>query len=471
MSSLVGSLEFFNKKNALIKLILMSLLLSAVAVFLISQVGTLYKIIAFLVVIPVVIFSISNKNFVLVILLGGLFYNAYYLNVYVVIFIPFLLLVAILLENGKLNTHILESILFKPLLLYFFAILLSLINGSNILLSAYLTLNFISFAVIIYVFEDIVKKQKQIDLYINAFIGFTIINGIYVIITALLTNYRVFGFTGIVFVDYAALAILILIVKIISNKRTKTFLYFGPMLFIFVALIFTQSRGALATLFGTLVLLYLFVLMKSEYFSFSKKRTLIYGLSSFLIILSVVVIIFLTKPELFSRYSQFSNLDVSTIKHETDFTESSIFSRLLLWSTSLRAFEAHPIIGIGAFSFPFASVHYNFLSPYLYTNFVKGLSPHVTFLAVLVETGIIGFMFFVFLLHRIYKAAKENFYLSKSSLDKEHSLILYFVSIYIVISMFISDAWLWGQCGILWGIVVGLIFAQKKMLKNAETKT
>ena len=445
------------------KMIISALLLSAVA-FLIIYFGLpIYIIAAFLIALPVIILSLSNYNFTSFLLLIALFTNSFYLNIYIVVLIPFILLVAFLIERGRLD-FLADKRILLALLIYLGSVLISIINSYNFFLSLYLIINFVSFSVIIFLVREIITDFNEIRMYLKLFIIFCVINGLNVITVSLLTSNRVFGFAGIVFVDYSAIAILILCIKLILKEGINKFKYLPVIILLLLALIFTQSRGALATLVITLSILYLFFLVKSDLFNFRRRKILSYGIVSFLLIGLILIGLYISKPEVFERYGQFNNLDVSTVKFETDFTESSIFSRLLLWSTSLRAFEAHPIIGIGAFSFPFGSVEYSKLSPYLYNNFVKGLSPHITYLAVLVETGLLGFFAFIFLISTLYKTTKRVMMTGIFSDQKEVGIILYFVQIYIFISMLITDAWLWGQCGILWGISIGLILANEKIL-------
>jgi hypothetical protein len=55
--------------------------------------------------------------------------------------------------------------------------------------------------------------------------------------------------------------------------------------------------------------------------------------------------------------------------------------------------------------------------------------------------------------------------LSVTSEQKFFSTILLTLQIYIFFSMFLTDAWLWGQCGMLWGMVMGLLIANNKIVK------
>ena len=46
------------------------------------------------------------------------------------------------------------------------------------------------------------------------------------------------------------------------------------------------------------------------------------------------------------------------------------------------------------------------------------------------------------------------------------SVVILFLQIYIFFSMFMTDAWLWGQCGMLWGFILGLSVANYNILSK-----
>jgi O-antigen ligase len=168
-------------------------------------------------------------------------------------------------------------------------------------------------------------------------------------------------------------------------------------------------------------------------------------------------------PEIFSRI-----LEVFSSKHKAlgsdSIVSNSLISRLLIWHTALNAFFHHPIVGIGAYSFCFDSQHYRTIPLFLYKDFVKDLSPHITYLAVLTETGIVGVIGFLFFLLSTLKMGYTSIKRSKTVTDKYFSFGIFIVQIYIAFTMSISDAWLWGQCGMLWSIVLGISVANYKII-------
>ena len=142
-------------------------------------------------------------------------------------------------------------------------------------------------------------------------------------------------------------------------------------------------------------------------------------------------------------------------------TSNSLVMRVLIWSTAYNAFVAHPIVGIGVYGFPSSSAQYYTFPKLLYDRYVKGLTPHVGYLAVATETGVVGlagFLFFVIAgIRTVFRPLGEL-----SGADRTHSLIFAWVFSYIVLSMFTTDAWLWGQGIVLVGIVLGLSLGAAK---------
>jgi O-antigen ligase len=100
----------------------------------------------------------------------------------------------------------------------------------------------------------------------------------------------------------------------------------------------------------------------------------------------------------------------------------------------------------------------------LYIFFVQNLTPHETFLAVLAETGIIGFIGFIIFLSSTIVIAFKAVNSSITEKQKYFSLALLLLQIYIVTSMFMTDAWLWGQCGMLWAVIIGVSIANYKII-------
>ena len=148
---------------------------------------------------------------------------------------------------------------------------------------------------------------------------------------------------------------------------------------------------------------------------------------------------------------------------------NSIVSRFLIWHTALKAFFKHPIVGIGAYSFCFDSQFYRTIPLVLYKIWVKGMSPHITYLAVLTETGIVGFIGFAIFLVSTLRMGLKSVTHSITNGQKYFSLGIFIIQIYVFFSMAVTDAWLWGQCGMLWSMILGISLANYNIIMRSNT--
>jgi O-antigen ligase len=147
--------------------------------------------------------------------------------------------------------------------------------------------------------------------------------------------------------------------------------------------------------------------------------------------------------------------------------ENSLGSRILIWDTAIRAFEAHPVFGIGVYSFRYSSYQYSQLPKFLYRKFVENLSVHQTHLAVLAETGLIGFLGFAVFIFTLLKLSFRAVRIARDEFGRRHALVAAVGVVYCTASMVVTDAWLWGQQIVLLGLVVGSMLAVRN-IGNAE---
>ena len=229
------------------------------------------------------------------------------------------------------------------------------------------------------------------------------------------------------------------------------------------ALLFTQTRNAWLSS-GVVVI---GILIQYTIRSFKEKKSfsfLFIKVALFLISI-IFVIVQLNQSDLaiFERVniSAFSNTELTG---ETLKTTGSLITRFFLWDTALNAFFANPFTGIGLYTFPFLSFKYSTLDPLMYKMFVELLPPHQTFLAILCETGIIGFIGFVFLISTTINQSWQITKKVKSEEEKIYSTIILWLMIYIYVSMLMTDAWLWGDLFMLWALILGMSSANIKYI-------
>jgi len=330
-------------------------------------------------------------------------------------------------------------------------------------------LNLHAIVILVFVISYTMMDYKKINNIIMMFISLVAIDSIVIVMLELIQGGRLFGISGVVFVDYGAISIIPLLLYVVFSKKYYSKFYIFVALLVLAGLIFSQTRNSFISLILTALTILIFLFFKSDKFNISRSKLVGTFLAAIVFTFSLILILTVTNPKVFERFTELEKSSTLNVKTEADFTGNSLLSRILIWDTAWNAFKEHPVIGIGAYSFPFESGKYYTISKNLFDEFVKGLSPHVTFFANLSETGILGFVGFIILLTSSLSIALKSVKLANSEDQKFYSLIIFSLQIYIFFSMFLTDAWLWGQCGMLWGIVMGVSIANYKIITNTDS--
>ncbi len=205
------------------------------------------------------------------------------------------------------------------------------------------------------------------------------------------------------------------------------YLLYGLILFFFITLIFTETRGAYAgfgagfALFSSLVFLFL----RKE-----KKKLAIVSISVLTITLIFVGFIFINRESSFVRSHPL--LKRATAVADIWKSESSK-ERLLTWQTAIEAFTNRPILGWGPENFQAAfNKHYNYRVGVVEPWFDR---VHNQSLQYLVDGGILVFSLYLFLLF-------SAFYLVFKIFKKKRLLAITLASIllaYIIQGLFVFD--------------------------------
>ena len=366
-------------------------------------------------------------------------------------------------KRGALNR--VPNPLMAPLAIFVVTMLPSLLNTLTLGASIYQMFNFVSMIILFLVVGNYVTEYRQIKACSIAFVFLSLCNGLTIIIQNILTGDRVFGFAGIMYVDFVCVAIIICITAILFLRNWKSFLLLIVALLLLVSLLFAQTRNTMISLAVLCVFLFFFLLLYHRTFSIARKNVLLMSAVSLLVVGASLGFLYYLVPQTFDRIiAVFSKKGGSG-----GLISSSLISRLLIWHTAVNAFLNHPIIGMGAYSFWLDSHSYSQIPNWLYKDWVQGTSEHQTYLAVLTETGIIGLIGFVIFLFSAIHLAYKSVVISVSEEQKYYSLGLLLLQVYVAVSMTMTDAWRWGQCGMLWGLILGLSCANYKIIMRSES--
>jgi O-antigen ligase len=352
-----------------------------------------------------------------------------------------------------------------PLVIFILAMLPSMVNSHNLVGSIHELFNFISMVILFLVLGNQITVYGQVKAWSIVYVFLSLCNGLTIIIQNILTGDRVFGFAGIMYVDFVCVAIIICITAMLFFRNWKSVLLLLFALLLVVSLLFAQTRNTMISLALSCAFLFFFLLVYHRTFSIARNKVLIVTVASLLATAAALGFLYFLVPQIFDRI-----IGIFSKKGNSGgLIPSSLISRLLIWHTAFSAFLEHPIIGIGAYSFWLDSHLYSQLPTWLYKDWVQGLSEHVTYLAVATETGIIGLAGFIVFLFSAIRLAFKSLFLSVSEKQKYYSLGLLLLQVYIAVSMAMTDAWRWGQCGMLWGLVLGVSVANYKMITRSVT--
>lgn len=459
-----------DKVSQNISLLIWGMLCTLVLAFSYSAIGDKYLPIILISLLPVLISFAFNFKLAFGFLILSLFINLHVqwfsTAIWFAVLVPLSYLICF--RNFKRIEFSLPITI--PLLVYLFTMFISLANSIDPLFSIYLMYNMLAFIMIVYISAAAIRTKKEIIGYIILFLILNFLNSFHVLFEGLTSTKRAFGFAGVMFVDYVGIAITVNFILLLMSKGKKyrIFLAFSFIIFM-AALLVTQTRNAWLSTFLCLFLLMIFIILNAKKFEMKRSFLIVTLAASILIMSSLVLVVTSIKPEISERAEQTTKVEESI--DQSGQVQSSLLMRVLIWHTAYLAFLEHPVIGIGAYSFPFSSHQYYQGPRMIFEDYIKGLTPHVTFIAVAVETGVIGLLAFLFFLIASLKLSFDSIKHSKSFEDSSFSLLLFGPLIYITFSMLMTDAWLWGQGIILWGILLGLnLWNRKRIIQKNINK-
>jgi O-antigen ligase len=372
-----------------------------------------------------------------------------------------LLLILSFLLAYKFSLKDLDNELNKYFLLFVLCCFPSFLNYNNPI--TYLSVIRLLVFFLVYLVVSVSSTNlEKINKIFNVFIVMSVLNGLTVIYFALLTGKRVYGFSGIMYVDYVGIGLTLCLIKILYSDRFKI-MWITAFIIQLLALIFTQTRNAWITS-GLILLCIIFQ------FIFFNKKLKIAAIKKVILSFSILLIVLLVtfqagrlNPTTYERLSS------GKPNSDNELRINTFVTRVFIWNTAWNAFKSNPVIGVGLYNFKFVSRQYNTIDPVLYKLFVEKVSPHETFLEILCETGIIGFMGFSFFLFPWLRTARNNLKICNNEQELYFARMIFWSSIFILFSMVMTDIWLQGHGLMLWGIIVGLSIAFRKIVNRNST--
>lgn len=381
-----------------------------------------------------------------------------------IVFIPILLVFSVFINYRNITFDDVRNPLLKPLFIFLIPVAISFFNTSAFWLSLRDSLNLVALILTFFVTLIVIKDRKQMMNIFYFFIIAILLHSLYVNYLGITTGRRVFGLLGVNYIDFAGLGSVLTFILMIYAKNIFKAIYAVMFTLITVGLILTQTRNAWLSTGFAIFTLFLYLIFRGR--KIFVKRGLLILLALFAIGLSMIII--LRSGIKVNQRSDTKNQTLVLTDDPESSNVNSYFTRLLIWHTAANAIMQHPIIGIGAYSFKHSSQLYYTIPKPFFKIYVENNRPHVTYLQILTETGVFGFVIFIAFIFQILKVTFNSLKKISQIGDVKITLMIVWSLIYIIFSMMMTDAWSYGQYAVWFGILLGLLINNLKQLENSK---
>ena len=242
------------------RIVLLCVLLVLPFTFLVNIIGKETYIVAVFGVIPILLLLLFSLQTMMYVMIGSLFIHALFYYVAPGAWCAGLFLMSFVLTQREIHLDELRNPLSAAFLIYCMTIIPSFINAAAPLTNVALLHNLFILAALIHIIPVSFVRPESIRKSLYAYLLFILLNSFTVIVQALVTGKRAFGFAGIMFVDYAGTGLIVVTIFALTSKGTRSFLFSLLAGIFLTALLLTQTRGAwlVTGLTLTLMLLYFF---------------------------------------------------------------------------------------------------------------------------------------------------------------------------------------------------------------------
>jgi len=242
----------------------------------------------------------------------------------------------------------------------------------------------------------------------------------------------------------------------------KRILYLAALLFIFIALIFSGTRGAyLGFGIGSLVLLFLYVILSR---SIKVKK---YCLISLIALIVLILLLFSFKNISLVENSPF----LSRVTH-ISLSDATMNTRFISWKTAWLDFENHPILGTGNGNFSitfdkyFDPIFYNYTRSETYFD-----RAHNNLIDIISTTGLLGIITYLSIFVAAFFYLINGFKKRNISLT-EFTLLFCLIIAYFIQNLVVFDALVtYISLMVVLGYIYWLVNKDKNVIEQFKEKT
>lgn len=445
--------------------VLVSIVLIVPMTYILNDAGTKFTTQLLFLTLPVILAGFINFRLALFIFIFSIFLEVNpYLFYSLCAFVVFYLLSSFVITNKGFVLSDLNTPFAKITLLFILTLLPSFFNSLEVNRGAQNMFHWAIFLLLISILSISLRDKEKINFLVTVYLSLITLNAFYSIYQGITSGRRAFGFVGIMYVDMLGIAIVVVFNLLLYAKGKVKLFYSAVFVIMTLSLIFTKTRNVWINTAIVLLLSLFHLIKKSGYLNIDKRKLLRYGgLSLLVIIISGTALISYFGTSFF-RLAEKQKLTQESL--ETGDISNSLVTRYFIWSTGLNGFKQHPYIGIGMYSFPYTAKYYNTLPKVIFKKFVDMYSLHHGYYSILVEAGVVGFIGLLIYLSVMVKKTRKIYLQAQETPYFLYTFIAFWVLIYIIISLFFSDAWFWGRGIIIWGVVLGVISALNNLVKN-----
>jgi O-antigen ligase len=350
------------------------------------------------------------------------------------------------LTRGALRGELflLRTPLDKPILIFLGVLALSLINAVDLNLGIKNFSRHLQLFALFYIIQSEIRG-REVNKFLQFFLAITLVHALYNLSLFLLHagEIRAFGFAGVSFSDMLVASLIICCSFYLFEEGSRNRLKYAVVFFILLAaLLATQTRGAVISFSLTYAFVSVIALKNTERDPTTGLGARFWRLTALMLVL-VMVAFLLFEP----LTANLGHRVLTLYQLPTEGAQETIQIRLFMWQTALKAFLAHPVLGIGVGQF--AVVHRLFpelrFSPLF--QYMVGLGAHNVVLSYLSQGGLLGLCSLLYLMLSILKVGWVTQKHSCSRRDLSISTSLLGILFFVVVSSFYAGAWFYSVSG------------------------